>query len=159
MCCHSNKLNVHYLHYIGRVYKSPPHEEERKTNRRHMDPDVQAPPPGIYRAQRALPASPEGEGPHGTVGTHAKEQEGGTDPSKQKCHKIKDKSIYIPVFQPNTLSPGLVRHRTEPLPQQPLPGQGPAVLGPTGGCLLPPKGTHGVGWGKGLVVKQISESL
>lgn len=71
-------------------------------------------------------------------------KEGLTLPSgnvtKAKTMAIKSQSSsQIPSF------PGLLRHRTEPLPQQPLTGQGSAAFGPTRHFLPSPKGAHGPG--------------
>lgn len=70
---------------------------------------------------------------------HAKEQEGGTDPSKQKCHKIKDNGIKVPVFQASTLSEAGKAQNRAAAPQ-PFTRQGSTVLGPTGVVSFLPKG-------------------
>lgn len=135
MCYHSNKLNVHYLHDIGsqgpqvtpsqrgKEGKSPP----RGASGPSCTPRALRLPRGSAHTERHPSPGRGVEGEHmtGSTGAHAKEQRGGTDPSKRKCHKIKDNSVEVPAFPPNTLSPGLVRHRAEPLPQHLSLGRAP----------------------------------
>lgn len=149
MCYHSNKLNVHYLHYIGSQGLQITSGRGKKETHHHMDHfqttllrfyHTEASP---HTSTSALPGrSVEDRQDRGSW--HTCEGAGrGVDPSKRKCHNIKDDGISIPVFRPNSLSPGMVRHRTEPLPQQPLTRRGSTVLGLSRACLLPPKEAHG----------------
>lgn len=104
MCYHSNKLNVHYLHYIRSrgVYESPPLEEERQKSHHHtviisklhfagsstqrnLFTLKQQHYPG-WSVERQCPGQ-------GGAGTHAKEREGVIDTSKQKCHKSRNDGI------------------------------------------------------------------
>lgn len=102
MCYHSNKLNVHYLQYIG---SQGPQITSSRRGKREKSPlhgsSCPVAPLGFYRPEEALytetSASP-GWSVEGDTATgeswHTCEGAGrGRDPSKQKCHEIKDNSI------------------------------------------------------------------
>lgn len=126
MCYHSNKLNVHYLHDIGSQGPQVTPSRRGKEGKSPPRGGGASGPSCTPRAKRShgTAASP-GRVWKGSVGAHAKERQGGTDPAQRKCHRIKDNSVEVPAFPPNTLSPGLVRHRAEPLPQHLSLGRAP----------------------------------
>lgn len=142
MCYPSNKLNVHYLHYInnrglwGDAYRWPPRGHTGRKAKLTGSPSLPS--------RRALPHPTEAGGGRrapgpGTVGTHAKGWARGS-PFHAERLQIQRQWQIMSGF-PNK-HPGL-RHRTEP--------QRPAAFHLPGVCLFPPKGAHSLA---GLVVSQ-----